>query len=273
MGVPARPQLGRGRPQGDAGADAPPGPGAPGHNGDLASPTRTPLRASPSARLVFLGALFLVVILVGVSFVQGWGPFERPRRPRVAVMGDSLTAQSSWAIDRTLGAAGFDASVVGVNAATIDDLEPEIRSYVGYSGADVMVIALGTNNAVDASPDATRHISINRTKDDLHRVAGHALESDASSAFALSVKCLVWVTINDRAPFLDLDKHAPAVNQAIRDEADRRTREGHQMLVADWTARSQGHPEWFVTDGVHLTDHGQDAYGGLIRETVQRCQL
>ena len=222
---------------------------------------------------MFLGTLFVVVALIGAAYLQEWGPLRHSPRTRVAVFGDSLTAQSSWRISRSLVDAGYDPAVSGLNGAAIADFDPHVRSYTGYQGAEVMVIALGTNNAFYASPQAPRKIDLASSIDELRKVAGDAIEPVPGTAFPLSVRCLVWVNLNDRATALELDQNAPTINQAIRDEAEMRNRAGRQMLIADWNSRSQGHPEWFVSDGVHLNEDGQDAFSGLIRETVQRCRL
>lgn len=38
--------------------------------------------------------------------------------------------------------------------------------------------------------------------------------------------------------------------------------------LADWKSRSDGHPEWFVADGVHLTPAGRLAYAALVSEAI-----
>jgi len=40
-------------------------------------------------------------------------------------------------------------------------------------------------------------------------------------------------------------------------------------VLADWHATSSNHPEYFVSDGVHLTVTGEDAFARLIARTVQ----
>jgi hypothetical protein len=40
-------------------------------------------------------------------------------------------------------------------------------------------------------------------------------------------------------------------------------------VIADWKSASEGHPEFFVSDGIHLTAAGARAYGSLIREAAQ----
>jgi peptidoglycan/LPS O-acetylase OafA/YrhL len=38
-----------------------------------------------------------------------------------------------------------------------------------------------------------------------------------------------------------------------------------RILLVDWLSYSQGHPEWFRTDGYHLQPDGAEAYAGLLR--------
>ncbi len=222
-------------------------------------------------RIAALGVAFFAVLLVGISALEQWGPFRPVRPTRVVVLGDSLTVQASWSIDRELNAAGYDAAVSGQNGAVIADRMNEIRSYNGYSGADIAVLALGTNNAYFMSGDNTRRVTLDETKRDITKAVDEAFAPHNDSPFPNTVTCVVWVTVNDRAHLIGLDTKAPPVNQAIRDEAATRTAAGKQMLVADWTTRSQGHDDWFVADGLHLTPAGQEAYGQLIRESAQRC--
>lgn len=39
-------------------------------------------------------------------------------------------------------------------------------------------------------------------------------------------------------------------------------------VLADWEAASQGHPEYFVSDGIHLTPAGAQAYAELIKQAA-----
>lgn len=38
-----------------------------------------------------------------------------------------------------------------------------------------------------------------------------------------------------------------------------------QVLLVDWLSYSEGHPEWFRSDGYHLQPEGAEAYAGLLR--------
>jgi hypothetical protein len=40
------------------------------------------------------------------------------------------------------------------------------------------------------------------------------------------------------------------------------------VVVVDWNEAAKGHPEWFVSDGVHLTAAGAKAYAALIKKAT-----
>ena len=42
----------------------------------------------------------------------------------------------------------------------------------------------------------------------------------------------------------------------------------HNAGVIDWYSASDGHRDWFLNDGVHLTEDGRKAYADLIRAAV-----
>ncbi len=42
------------------------------------------------------------------------------------------------------------------------------------------------------------------------------------------------------------------------------------VVFIDWHARSQGHPEWFLDDGVHLTKEGAEAYVEMTLDAIRR---
>jgi len=46
------------------------------------------------------------------------------------------------------------------------------------------------------------------------------------------------------------------------------TKDYPNVVVVDWNAAAQGHPEWFVSDGVHLTGPGAKAFAALIKKAT-----
>ncbi|MCX7621599.1 MAG: SGNH/GDSL hydrolase family protein [Acidimicrobiales bacterium] len=237
------------------------------------SDTRWP-DGSPSALVrgaLGLGIVAVIVVAVAaLETIRSEPPTER--RPRVAVVGDSLTMLSTWVITERLGAAGYNAAVAGVNGADIAAQHDQLLSYTGWNGAEIIVAALGTNNAYFASLDgrSDRYRSVEQSLADLERAVRDILEGPPGKTWTISVRCLVWVNVNDRTETW-LREYAPAINHRLAELAEEQTAAGHTMLIADWAAASAGHDEWFVDDHVHLTEVGQRAYAELIVATVQRC--
>ena len=46
------------------------------------------------------------------------------------------------------------------------------------------------------------------------------------------------------------------------------TKDYPNVVVVDWNAAAQGHPEWFVSDGVHLTGAGAQAFAAMIKKAT-----
>jgi len=87
------------------------------------------------------------------------------------------------------------------------------------------------------------------------------------------------LTIEDTQKLFALFKNQPkivVVNAAVprgwRDDNNRIIRQVAssypQATVVDWASISQGHPEYFAPDGIHLNDAGGDAYVGAISEAL-----
>jgi lysophospholipase L1-like esterase len=187
------------------------------------------------------------------------------------VVGDSLTAQATWPLVDELNGHGYTTTVAGVSGATIGDQARQLTSLTLPGSSDVVVVALGTNNAFFASVNDARHIDMDRTKRDLHDVMMKLFDGEEGSGFRPSTKCVVWVNVNDHSPLLGLDQMGPAFNQALQSEVDTWRAKGRKVVIADWAATSRNHADWFLQDGVHLTAAGERAYAQLIREHVDRC--
>jgi peptidoglycan/LPS O-acetylase OafA/YrhL len=71
---------------------------------------------------------------------------------------------------------------------------------------------------------------------------------------------IVFVTTREPRSWQDLS------NQRIRAAAA-----GHpNVVIADWHAKSGGHPDYFVSDGVHLTERGGQAYVEVLAAAIRR---
>lgn len=69
------------------------------------------------------------------------------------------------------------------------------------------------------------------------------------------------VVVNDDVPRSWNDSNNQAISTVVPDYSN--------AVIADWKSASEGHPEYFVSDGIHLTAAGARAYGKLIREAAQ----
>jgi len=106
-------------------------------------------------------------------------------------------------------------------------------------------------NSGDLRPNVVINLGTNGppTENDLRK----ALDNLAD------VKRVVLVTTREPRSWQDL------TNDRIRSAAEGRS----NVVVADWFALSAGHPEFFVTDGVHLTVAGADAYSMTIATALR----
>ena len=216
-------------------------------------------------------SLAVVVLFAALTFLVVSRFVTRGAETRVAVIGDSLTAQSTWPIIEALNSHGYEATVAGENSATINDRLRQIESLTLPGSAEIVVIALGTNNAFFASVDDSRRRTLSDSQRDVHEAMSRAFEGERGQTWKPSTRCLVWVNVGDQSPMMGLDKNAPALNRAIEDEASDFTKRGEPVVVADWANLSRNHPEWFIGDKVHFTPQGEQAFAQLIRQAVQRC--
>ena len=167
----------------------------------------------------------------------GAGPSSLPVRPRdngtVTLFGDSVMLGARRAIYAAIPGAKVDASVSRFPGAFVG----RIRKLAARDRlADVVVIHAGTNGVLPES-------ILRRMLDPLR-----------------DRKRVVLVTTAVPRPWRAPD------NAAIRSVA----RDYPNVVVADWYALSQDHPEWFVSDGVHLTPSGARAYAAMIAKAAGR---
>ena len=177
--------------------------------------------------------------------------------PKVAILGDSLTASNSLEMIRTLpdlslkfvaftgeGFAGGPLST-GFN-----------RDSVLYDGAvaisiqdqpDVVVIALGTNDAWTPAVSASSAIT------ELDRIVALFPES-----------CIVATTIRELVPEqVDYDMlKARALNERLLAVADE---------VIDWNAAVVADPGLVGSDGIHLSPAGHEQRAALTTIAVAKC--
>lgn len=149
---------------------------------------------------------------------------------RVLMIGDSVTAGAQPGIQSVLPNAYID-GVVSRQFYTFQDVYTQDSANYDPS---VVICALGTNGLIRDPQQA---------QDVIDAVGG---------------KPIYFVTV--RVPLELQDRN----NQTIRDVCAQNDNAG----VIDWNGASEGHSEYLVDDGTHLTQAGIDAYAALIRQAI-----
>lgn len=149
---------------------------------------------------------------------------------RVLMIGDSVTAGAQPGIQAVLPNAYID-GVVSRQFYTFQDVYTQDSA--NYDPG-VVICALGTNGLI-RDPQ--------QVQDVIDAVGG---------------KPIYFVTV--RVPLELQDRN----NQTIRDVCAQNDNAG----IIDWNGTSEGHSEYLVDDGTHLTQAGIDAYAALIRQAI-----
>lgn len=148
----------------------------------------------------------------------------------VLMIGDSVTAGAQSGIQAALPNAYID-GVVSRQFYTFQDVYAQDSANYDPS---VVICALGTNGLI-RDPQ--------QVQDVINAVGG---------------KPIYFVTV--RVPLELQDRN----NQTIRDVCAQNDNAG----VIDWNGASEGHSEYLVDDGTHLTQAGIDTYAALIRQAI-----
>lgn len=149
---------------------------------------------------------------------------------RVLMIGDSVTAGAQPGIQAALPNAYID-GVVSRQFYTFQDAYAQDSANYDPS---VVICALGTNGLI-RDPQ--------QVQDVIDAVGG---------------KPIYFVTV--RVPLELQDRN----NQTIRDVCAQNDNAG----IIDWNGASEGHSEYLVDDGTHLTQAGIDTYAALIRQAI-----
>ena len=68
------------------------------------------------------------------------------------------------------------------------------------------------------------------------------------------------VVVNDNMPRSWRAPNNKVIDKVVPDYSN--------AVIADWYAASKDHPEYFVSDGIHLTAKGARAYAKLIKKSA-----
>lgn len=155
----------------------------------------------------------------------------------MAVVGDSLLVQVHAQVPHRVWAR---------NGRELARSQKLLRQIARIPDIRVVVVALGT---VDVAAQISR--------------AEMADRIDRTIAEAGSVPCLLFVNVKvvGVSPWYNQqwERDAARWNEAVRATGER---------VADWDGVAQQHPEYFLSDGMHLTDVGIAGYARFLTEQV-----
>ena len=150
---------------------------------------------------------------------------------RALIIGDSVTEGAAPALEAALPEALVDGAVSRQLYVGQDVYAADVAS--GYD-PDVVIFALGGNSLI--RDESTVQALID----------------------AVDGKPMFFVTIRSPYPLQDLN------NEILRRYAS----ENANVGIIDWCGESEGHSEYLVDDGVHLTDAGAAAFSQLIRRAL-----
>jgi hypothetical protein len=191
----------------------------------------------------------------------------------VAVVGDSLIAQSIDDVLAGLVQAGWGADIFGHAGQAID--APSIQGAAEAAAADpdvdVVVLATASNDNVTnarRADEAGADVALAEYRDRL-----------ASRVAPFGDRCVVLVDVRDQAHELFRSSFAPATNAELAQFASTRP----NVVVVPWSHLSRDRHDWFIGDGLHFSDEygdrpatedhpqGRAAYAAAIVDGVRRC--
>lgn len=150
---------------------------------------------------------------------------------RALIIGDSVTEGAASALEAVLPDARVDGEVSRQLYVGQDVYAADTAD--GYD-PEVVIFALGTNSLIRDESTVQALIDV---------VGGRPL---------------YFVTIRCPLPLQDMN------NEILR----RFAADNPNVGIIDWNGASEGHPEYLVDDGIHLTSAGRDAYARLVRQAL-----
>ena len=150
---------------------------------------------------------------------------------RLSAMGDSVMLGARKVLQQTIPGTHVDAAVSRYPGAFIGPLKRYAKK---DQLADVLVLHPGTNGVM---PEAMLRQMLDIVSD-VPRV----------------------VVVNDSMPRSWRKPNNAAIDAVVPDYPN--------AVLADWYSASKDHPEYFVSDGVHLTKAGAQAYADLIKTSA-----
>jgi len=190
--------------------------------------------------LVSIAGIVLLAGIVTVA-VDKW-----PHQDKVVVIGDSMALLAADQLRGTGDSAGYDVEVDGRAGVELSARVDAIRHAVA-SGADRLVIELGTNDVLANVPADSLDALVDQTVNDV-----------------VSVRCVVFVNVGLLTGPTDLAAH---FNERLRITVVPHT----NQHVFDWSSTYQRHPNW-TADGVHVQEPFLSFYAqGIIDAVNDAC--
>jgi hypothetical protein len=202
--------------------------------------------------VVAAGVAIFVIAIFAVRLAYGAATHQE--KPRVLVLGDSITDRSQASLNEELGAS-YSLSIDGKASFRIGEQLPSAQRWATRS-FDQVVINLGTNDAVQGG-------SMRQSGADLGTIVAQFPEA----------RCVHLVTVTEDIPAEASPAaagRAALINQRMREIASGDAR----VRVLDWSAvvhaelERGGAP---TLDGVHPTEEGHQMLADLYSASIRNC--
>jgi len=190
----------------------------------------------------------LLVVLLAAPGLTACEYVGAAGSPRVGVAGDSIVRETEAALRSRL-ATDHRVTVHAFNNAHFDQLEHPV-SEMARTGSRAVVIAAGSPDVVAATHPQYGFVPVLWIRDVV--------------AAARNVPCVALVTVKENgvAPVATnrWTQGARTINAELRRQADAAA---HVVLV-NWSAKADQHPEWFLSDGLHLNAAGRAGFARVL---------
>jgi hypothetical protein len=195
-----------------------------------------------------VGVLIVVVAVLAIRIAYGASADEA--KPRVLVLGDSITDHGQRELRDTIGPL-YALSIEGQDNFRVDEQLPAAQRWATREFRH-LVINLGTNDIVQGWPlDAT------------------AASLEELVALFPDVPCVHLTTVA-----LDLGSARSEQARALNEAIDAMASQDRRIHIVDWAevvASAQDRGQELTSDGVHPTDEGQRLLADAYEESMMEC--
>jgi hypothetical protein len=210
--------------------------------------TRLLNHTRPERGGITLGALLLIVVILGAGAAVAIVVLRRPTGRRVPVVGDSITVFAGNDIKKAL-APKYHAEIHAVFGQRIDQMVPTLRHDVADDPYAV-VVNLGTNDVLQAKDRSGLQTSFAQM-----------------IAAAAPARCVFLTTIST---LVDAPTAIPAVATQINDAISNAAAAHKNFHVIDWNGavHQANGPSLLIADHVHPSGSGDLVLAALIRHAL-----